>query len=108
MATLLNPGLRILMIILFSNCSYSKNTKSKQIAGTIFGLLNSLGGERNMLFFEKPSRHALIPPNQIGTIVKDACRVGKVYWRRERAHDKTRIRDMFCGVYSRCIYRVRR
>ncbi len=25
-------------------------------------------------------------------LVKDACGVGKVYWRRERAHDKTRVR----------------
>ncbi len=32
------------------------------------------------------------PRSQNGTMAKDAWRVRKVYWRRERAYDKTRVR----------------
>ncbi len=40
---------------------------------------------------ENPS-HASIPPYQNGTMAKDACRVWKVLWRRERALDRMRVR----------------
>ncbi len=64
--------------------------------------------EGNRFFFQKTPTHVSIPPYQKGTTAKDAWLVRKVYWRRERAHDKTRVRVEFCGVYSRCIYRMRR
>ncbi len=35
------------------------------------------------------------PPNRNGAITKDASRVIKVYWLRERAHDKTGERVVF-------------
>ncbi len=41
------------------------------------------------LFNEETPRHGPIPHSQNGTMAKDAWSVRKVYWRRERAHDKT-------------------
>ncbi len=41
------------------------------------------------MFSEKTSSHASILPYQNGTMAKDAWLVRKVYWSRERAHDKT-------------------
>ncbi len=71
-------------------------------------LLIFTGGLKgNSLFFEKTPSHVSIPPNQHGTVVKDAWRVTKIYWRRERAHDKTgESKSCARGVYR--IYRVPR
>ncbi len=46
---------------------------------------------------ETPSR-ASIPPYQNGTMAKDDCWVGKVYWRRGRALDQTGERVVCFGV----------
>ncbi len=37
----------------------------------------------------KPPATVRSPHSQNGTMAKDAWLVGEVYWRRERAHDKT-------------------
>ncbi len=46
--------------------------------------------------------HASIPPYQNGTMAKDAWWVRKVFWRRERAHDKTGKREL----YLWCVHQV--
>ncbi len=46
--------------------NYPGNNKVRHIAGSIFRLLNSLGGESNMLFFEKPPPKPCLEPPQIG------------------------------------------
>ncbi len=47
------------------------------------------------LFYVEAPSHASIPPHQNGMMAKDAWWVRKVYWRRERAHDKTGKRVVF-------------
>ncbi len=64
--------------------------------------------EGNRLIFEKTPSPVSIPPYQNGTMAKDAWWIRKVYWRRERAHDKTGKRVVVYGVYSTCIFRVHR
>ncbi len=45
----------------------------------------------------KPPATVRSPHSQNGTMAKDACGVGKMYWRRDRAHDKMRVRVVFVG-----------
>ncbi len=59
-------------------------------------------------FYEETHSHVSIPPYQDGTMAKDAWCVRKVYWRRERAHDKTGKRVIVSGVLCRYIYMVSR
>ncbi len=44
-------------------------------------------------------------------MAKNACWVRKVYWRRERAHDKTRVSAMFVvctvGAFIGCVDKVK-
>ncbi len=47
------------------------------------------------LFYKETPNHCPIPHSQNGTMAKDASLVGKVYWRRERAHDKAGERVVF-------------
>ncbi len=43
----------------------------------------------------KPPATVRSPHSKNGTMTKDACGVGKMYWRRERAHDKMGVRVVF-------------
>ncbi len=58
------------------------------------------------LFYEETPSHGPIPHNQNGTMAKDAWLVRNVYWRRERAHDKTGERVVFvvctAGAFIGC------
>ncbi len=59
----------------------------------------------------KPAAMSRSPPNQNGTMAKGAWWVRKVYWRRERAHDKAgeRVEFVVCtaGVFIGCVDKVK-
>ncbi len=63
------------------------------------------------MFFEKTPSRVSMTSNQNGTMAKDAWRVRKVYWRRELAHGKTRVRVVFvvctAGAFIECVDNVK-
>ncbi len=49
------------------------------------------------------------PPNQNGTMAKDACCVGKLYWRREHALGEMTAVRLMCtaGTFTGCVDNVK-
>ncbi len=67
--------------------------------------------ENHLVLGKKNPSHVTIPPNQNGKIAKGTCWVGKVYWRRKRAHDRTTARVVFVvrtvGTFIGCVGNVK-
>ncbi len=63
------------------------------------------------MFYEETPSHVRFPHSQNGTMAKDAWWVRKVYWRRERAHNKTGKRVVFvvctAGAFIGCVDKVK-
>ncbi len=91
-----NKARRLIFMI---RCSFQDLSKSAFIP--LYG-----AEEYHLVLRETPQPCLDLPHIRMARWPKTAVKL-KVYWRRERAHDKTGKKNCVCDVYSRCIYRVR-